>query len=132
MAIRVCKGKYNISKDDKIDYTFLEVDDNNKFIIVIDKDEKPKYYIYKNKKVYNKFINFEDIYTNGKNILKNLKIDYLPILKDNKIYGFIFDDDYLNDALNKIKELIVVSKKTNIFKFKYDEVIIYGYNELMY
>ena len=85
MAIRVCKGKYNISKDDKIDYTFLEVDDNNKFIIVIDKDEKPKYYIYKNKKVYNKFINFEDIYTNGKNILKNLKIDYLPILKDNKI-----------------------------------------------
>ena len=49
MAIRVCKGKYNISKDDKIDYTFLEVDDNNKFIIVIDKDEKPKYYIYKNK-----------------------------------------------------------------------------------
>ena len=41
MAIRVCKGKYNISKDDKIDYTFLEVDDNNKFIIVIDKDEKP-------------------------------------------------------------------------------------------
>ena len=34
MAIRVCKGKYNISKDDKIDYTFLEVDDNNKFIIV--------------------------------------------------------------------------------------------------
>ncbi len=52
MAIRVCKGKYNISKDDKIDYTFLEVDDNNKFIIVIDKDEKPKYYIYKNKKVY--------------------------------------------------------------------------------
>ena len=35
MAIRVCKGKYNISKDDKIDYTFLEVDDNNKFILKI-------------------------------------------------------------------------------------------------
>ena len=32
MAIRVCKGKYNISKDDKIDYTFLEVDDNIIFI----------------------------------------------------------------------------------------------------
>ena len=43
MAIRVCKGKYNTSKDDKIDYAFLEVDDNNKFIIVTDKYEKPKY-----------------------------------------------------------------------------------------
>ncbi|UKI26762.1 MAG: hypothetical protein L6V91_08490 [Bacilli bacterium] len=28
--------------------------------------------------------------------------------------------------------MIVVSKKTNIFKFKYDEAIIYGYNELTY
>ena len=111
MAIRVCKGKYNISKGDKIDYTFLEIDDNNRFIIVTDKDGEPKYYIYKNKKVYDKFINFEDIYTSGEKLLKKLKIDYLPILKDNKIYGFIFDDDYLNDALNKIKELIVVSKK---------------------
>lgn len=132
MAIRVCKGKYNIIKDNKIDYTFLETDDNNKFIIATDKNQVPKYYIYKDNKIYDKFINLEDIYISGKNILKELKIDYLPVLKDNKIYGFIFDDDYLNDALNKIKELIVVSEKINIFKFKYDEAIIYGYNELTY
>ena len=132
MAIRLCKGKYIIIKDNRISYTFLENDDNNKFIIVTDENEVPKYYIYENKKKYDKFINFEDIYTSGKNILKELKIDYLPVLKNNKIYGFIFDDDHLNDALNKIKELIVISKKINIFEFKYDEAIIYGYNELTY
>lgn len=132
MAIRVCKGKYNIIKDDKIDYTFLDTDDNNKFIIVTDKNEMPKYYIYKDKNIYDKFINFEDIYISGKKILKELMIDYLPVIKDNEIYGFIFDDDFLNDALNKIKELIVVSQKMNIFKLKYDEAIIYGNNELTY
>lgn len=50
MAIRLCKGKYNIIKDNRINYTFLENDDNNKFIIVTDENEIPKYYIYKNKK----------------------------------------------------------------------------------
>ena len=75
MAIRVCKGKYNISKDDKIDYTFLEVDDNNKFIIVIDKDEKPKYYIYKTNQE-SEYIRFDviEIYIkNGKIKLNHIK-----------------------------------------------------------
>ena len=72
MAIRVCKGKYNIIKDNKIDYTFLETDDNNKFIIATDKNQVPKYYIYKDNKIYDKFINLEDIYISGKNILKDV------------------------------------------------------------
>lgn len=132
MAIRLCKGKYKINKNVCDNYDYLSEDDNNKFIFVEDDNGKLKYFIYQNGKEYFDFVNFDDIYVIGKEKLKKLKIEYLPVIYKDKIYGFIYDDEYLDDSLNKVKELIVFSNKCSIFNDKYDEAIVYGYNELTY
>src|SRR5574344_271612 len=126
MGLRICKGKYLITDKDSINYDFFE-DDNNKFIFIRG-NGIIKSYITNDYKEHSEFLNKEDIFINGHNIISKTNLEYIPIVDNNKIIGFCYDDEYINDVINKIKDLITFANDDILSS--YSKAIIYGYNEI--
>ena len=126
MGLRICKGKYLITNKNNIDYAFFQ-DSNNKFIFITN-NGVIKSYITNDYKEHNEFLNVDDIYKNGHTLLTKTKLEYVPIIDNNKIIGFCYDDEYINDVIDKIKDLITFAD-SNILS-SYSKAIIYGYNEI--
>ena len=126
MGLRICKGKYLITNKENINYDFFD-DDNNKYIFIED-NGIIKSYITKDLKEYKEFLNVRDIFKNGHNLLIKTNLEYIPIIEDNKIIGFCYDDEYINDVINKIKDLITFANKDMLSA--YSNAIICGYNEI--
>lgn len=128
MGLRICKGKYIITNRNNINYSYFN-EDNNKFIF-IEKDNIIKSYIYKDHNEYKDFLDIKDIFNEGHSLLNKTKLDFIPIIDNNKIIGFCYDDEYINDVINKIKDLITFC--CNDILSTYSNAVIYGYNEIAY
>lgn len=126
MGLRICKGKYLITNKNNIDFDFFQ-DSNNKFIFITNNGDI-KSYITSDYKEHNEFLKVDDIYKNGHTLLAKTKLEYVPIIDNNKIIGFCYDDEYINDVIDKIKDLITFADG-NILS-AYSKAIIYGYNEI--
>ncbi|MDO5568559.1 MAG: hypothetical protein Q4G04_00400 [bacterium] len=133
MALRFCKGKYliidnkNIANVKKEEYFKT----NNEKFIIITKQNNIYAYMDKSQNIYYDFVNKDNCFDEAKNLLKINELEYIPVIDNNKIIGFCYNDEYLDDALNKIKDLIAFAD-AEIFKQKYNTAIIYNYNELAY
>lgn len=130
MALRVCKGKFIYNKYNKINYEFFNKDDNNKFIILTEEDRIVGY-LSQDKIIHKEWLDKNNVFTDGYRVLKQENLDYVPIIENNEVIGFCFDDKCFDDILNKIKELILI-EKSSLLTRKYNKALIYGYNELSY
>lgn len=135
MALRLCKGKYDIielkDKKDikkivnpnkgKIKDRFLIITINNEFLGYIDTKGNINY----------NFLSKESCFQDALDVLTKTNLEYIPVIDKKKIIGFIYNDEYLDDALNKIRDLIAFDDG-KVLHDLYDNAIIYGYNELSY
>lgn len=135
MALRFCKGKYDIIElnnkkeiysikkkyKGKLKDKFLIIKIKNKFVYYIDFKENINYV----------FLTKDDCFDNAHDIFINLNLEYIPVIDKEKIICFCYNDEYLDDVLYKIKDLIAFGN-VKILNTLYDNAIIYGYNELSY
>ncbi len=130
MALRICKGNYEIIniKNKKDLKTIDSCTDKYKVL----------YYwnhylgfICQGNNINYDYLTKDNWLMEGHKVLNTTNLEYIPIISNDTIIGFCYDDDFLNDALNKINDLISFANRETILK-KYNNAIIYGYNELAY
>lgn len=127
MALRLCKGTYIINDVDNIDYSYFN--NSNHKIIILKKNNNLYGYTTKDKLIYRDFLELKYCFKTGHELLKKNNIEYIRVIENKQIVGFCYDDNYLDDALNKIIDLITFKPE---IKSKYSNAIIYGYNELAF
>lgn len=127
MALRLCKGTYIVNDINNIDYSYFN--NSNHKIIIVKKDNNIYGYTTEEKVIHRDFLNLNNCFELGHQLLKKNNIEYIPVIDNKKIIGFCYNDEYLDDALNKIIDLITFKPE---IKNKYSNAIIYGYNELAF
>ena len=128
MALRFCKGKYIINDVNNINYDFFNINDDG--IIVLKDRGKISAYMDSSLKEYRTFVHKENVFETGLSLIKKTGLEYIPVIHNDEIVCFCYNDELLDDIVKKVKDLIIFAPK-NLFS-DYSNGIIYGYNELAF